>query len=152
MIVVAAGNEGLEVGRPAPFTDYARSVVQGHYVYPASYIGIDNLVVVGAMQSDDQGASFSNWSDTNVDITAPGAGILSSIPREAPDENGLPYNKDYDRWSGTSMAAPHVAGAISLYSVYFQLFFPFFSPKPFFLQQNILLNLSLPPFSESLFQ
>ena len=114
VIVVAAGNEGLEVGRPAPFTDYARSVVQGRYVYPASYIGIDNLVVVGAMQSDDQGASFSNWSDTNVDIAAPGAGILSSIPREAPDENGLPYNKDYVRWSGTSMAAPHVAGAISL--------------------------------------
>ena len=114
VIVVAAGNEGLEVGRPAPFTDYARSVVQGRYVYPASYIGIDNLVVVGAMQSNDQGASFSNWSDTNVDITAPGAGILSSIPREAPDENGLPYNKDYDRWNGTSMAAPHVAGAISL--------------------------------------
>ena len=27
VIVVAAGNEGLEVGRPAPFTDYARSVV-----------------------------------------------------------------------------------------------------------------------------
>ena len=114
VIVVAAGNEGLEVGRPAPFTDYSRSVVQGHYVYPASYIGIDNLVVVGAMQSDDQGASFSNWSDTNVDIAAPGADILSSIPREAHDEKGLPYNKDYDQWSGTSMAAPHVAGAISL--------------------------------------
>ena len=65
VIVVAAGNEGLEVGRPAPFTDYARSVVQGHYVYPAYYIGIDNLVVVGAMQNNDQGASFSNWSNTN---------------------------------------------------------------------------------------
>ena len=114
VIVVAAGNEGLEVGRPAPFTDYSRSVIQGYYNYPASYIGIDNLVVVGAMRSDDQGASFSNWSDTNVDIAAPGVGILSTIPKVAPDENGSPYNKDYVQWNGTSMAAPHVAGAVSL--------------------------------------
>jgi chitodextrinase len=54
--------------------------------------------------ADDTFAPFSNWG-AGVDICAPGVAILSTIP-------GGGYDGTY---SGTSMAAPHVAGAAALY-------------------------------------
>ncbi len=70
--------------------------------YPAAY-GLDNIISVAATDADDQLGSFSNYGLESVDLAAPGVKILSTVPG-----GGLGVK------SGTSMAAPHVSGAVSL--------------------------------------
>jgi subtilisin family serine protease len=53
--------------------------------------------------NDDSFSSFSNWGSV-VEIAAPGGQINSTLP-----------NGEFAQFSGTSMAAPHVAGAVALY-------------------------------------
>jgi subtilisin family serine protease len=60
---------------------------------------------VGATTSTDARASFSNFG-TCLDIFAPGASITSAWSTSNTATNTI---------SGTSMASPHVAGAIALY-------------------------------------
>jgi subtilisin family serine protease len=62
-------------------------------------------ITVGATNSSDQAASFSNYG-TCVDILAPGVQILSSWYTS--DTAGAYLD-------GTSMASPHVAGVAALY-------------------------------------
>ncbi len=52
--------------------------------------------------------SFSNWSKTTVDVFAPGLGINSTIP-----------GNKYEVHSGTSMAAPVVAGMAAVIRSYY---------------------------------
>jgi serine protease len=62
----------------------------------------DNVISVAASDANANRASFSNFGSL-VDVIAPGVGVLS-----------LDHTGGYITLSGTSMAAPHVAGTISL--------------------------------------
>jgi hypothetical protein len=97
MFVAAAGNE---------YNDNDQFPM-----YPASY-NFDNIISVMATDSRDRMVSYSNYGAISVDIGAPGANIFNTLPTyRTPDmiAYGLPAN--YGLLSGTSMAAPHVAGA-----------------------------------------
>lgn len=69
--------------------------------YPAAY-SLENIISVAASTDLDELSDFSNYSETQVDLAAPGSSIYSTIPG------------GYGFKSGTSMAAPHVAGALAL--------------------------------------
>jgi subtilisin family serine protease len=70
--------------------------------YPAAY-DLPNVIAVASLDSNGGLSSFSNFSSSWVDLGAPGAAIYSTLP-----------NNTYGTYSGTSMAAPHVTGALAL--------------------------------------
>ncbi len=119
LFCAAAGNEVSEVGVPNFGSNI--DVTQGHYVYPPSAhavnYGIDNMIVVAASKPDFERAEFSNYGRRYVDVTAPGYGVLSTVPYEASEDVKIDTVKRtyaYKSFSGTSMATPHVAGAAAL--------------------------------------
>ena len=69
-------------------------------------------VEVGAVGPSLQRAYFSNYN-ARVDLTAPGVGVLSSVPTR-PDLPGASGVTSYEWLDGTSFAAPHVAGVAAL--------------------------------------
>lgn len=73
--------------------------------YPGSYSSPSVLTVASSTSSDVR-SGFSNFGITNVDLAAPGSGILSTVITAS----------NYGIKSGTSMASPHVAGAAALLS------------------------------------
>ena len=71
--------------------------------YPCNY-PIETIVGVAASDTDDSLANFSYYGAQNVDIAAPGVNIYSTVLGT--------YGLDYK--DGTSMATPHVVGALAL--------------------------------------
>jgi hypothetical protein len=94
LFIAAAGNNGTN-------NDASPS-------YPASY-ACDNIIAVAAVSSSGGLASFSQYGATSVDIGAPGVGIYSSLPTKK-------GTSTYGSYNGTSMATPHVTGAVALYA------------------------------------
>lgn len=88
MIVTAAGNYGKNNDQTP--------------IYPAN-LNIPSNVAVGASNDWDYLASFSNYGPQSVAIAAPGVSIKSTLPG-----NLIGY------MSGTSMAAPLVAGIAAM--------------------------------------
>ena len=73
-----------------------------HPHYPSNY-DVANVVSVAAHNSSDVLASFSCYGRNTVHVAAPGEGILSTVK-----------GNTYKVYSGTSMATPHVSGALGL--------------------------------------
>lgn len=70
--------------------------------YPASY-QIENVISVASHTFNEELSSFSSYGKRTVHVAAPGQNILSTTP-----------NNKYKVFSGTSMATPHVSGALGL--------------------------------------
>ena len=69
--------------------------------YPSN-LELENIISVASTDNNDQISIFSNWNLNSVDLAAPGTAIYSTLP----DSSGI--------MSGTSMATPHVTGALVL--------------------------------------
>ena len=84
LFVFAAGNDGLDNDK-----------------FPTSPTNIkaDNVISVAATIDRSAIAPFSNFGEKLVDVAAPGVGIRSTVP-----------GNQYLRVSGTSQAAPYIAG------------------------------------------
>mmetsp|Transcript_3009 Transcript_3009/g.4907 ORF Transcript_3009/g.4907 Transcript_3009/m.4907 type:complete len:569 (+) Transcript_3009:152-1858(+) len=85
------------------------------YTYPASYA---QVISVAAVDETNRVAPFSQ-ANAQVDISAPGVNIISSLPVREPCLlcNAMGAHQ-YGRLSGTSVAVPHVSGVLALLKSY----------------------------------
>jgi subtilisin family serine protease len=92
------------------FTVCAGNFGTAVYQYPASF-DLPNILSVANVENVGRLALTSNYGLAHVDIAAPGWNIYGPL---AADANGAFSTKSYGYESGTSFAAPHVAGVAAL--------------------------------------
>lgn len=91
LFTVAAGNQNVNLDK-----DY--------FIWPAK-LDVDGIISVGNYTINAALSGTSNYG-LSVDIAGPGADIYSTV---------IGSDQAYNKKSGTSMAAPHVAGALAQY-------------------------------------
>ena len=107
--IVAAGNEHEDASRLIPAA-YDEVITVSALADSDGRSGGDGGSPSCRTDEDDTLANFSNYG-TVVDIAAPGVCIFSSMPKDAAISDG----SGYGTLTGTSFAAPHVAGAAALW-------------------------------------
>jgi serine protease len=120
------------------------------YAFPASCSNVITVAATG--RTNDRKAYYSNFGG-RVDLSAPGgelfrrldnsidttAGILSTLSKFSNDPARTGQSYIYDYYQGTSMAAPHVTGLVSLmYSI---------KPNLTFAQVKSILRSTAAPFN-----
>tara|TARA_R110002072_G_scaffold64203_8_gene159922 strand:- start:8492 stop:10039 length:1548 start_codon:yes stop_codon:yes gene_type:complete len=96
VVVVAAGNDGNNLD----INSYTPANCQG-------------VITVGAGTKSGSMAYYSNYGEA-VDVTAPGGDSWGKVVSLSNSGTTTPNSDDVKGMSGTSMAAPHVAGVASL--------------------------------------
>ncbi|MBU3707271.1 MAG: peptidase S8 [Mycobacterium sp.] len=104
LFVAAAGNSTSNNDATASYPSNYSSLQGTATETAASY---ESVIAVASITSTGALSSFSSYGATTVDLGAPGSGIWSSVPTDS-----------YASYNGTSMATPHVTGALALYSSY----------------------------------
>jgi len=97
VFVSSAGNDSLDLSLP------------GVDIYPGEMV-VPNVINVGAVDSNNQLASYSNYGLGQVHVVAPGGDSEGPIHSLATLN---PHDIDYVPSRGTSMAAPIVAGIVA---------------------------------------
>lgn len=115
-VVCAAGNEG------------DNNETSFEYSYPGAY---NEVIEVGAIDQLQKKAYFTN-ENLEVDVVGPGVDILSTY-----------LNGQYAKLSGTSMATPHISGALALLAQYNDKAFNRFLTEPELYAQLVKNTVSL---------
>lgn len=100
LFVAAAGNNGSNNDATAYYPANYSTLVPATGQPASNY---ESVISVAAIDRGGLKANFSNYGANQVDIGAPGVAINSTLP-----------GSTYGAYSGTSMAAPHVAGGVAL--------------------------------------
>lgn len=104
LFVAAAGNSSANNDNTANYPSNYSSLKASPTESAASY---ESVIAVASIKSSGALSTWSSYGATTVDLGAPGEGIWSTIPTNS-----------YQSYDGTSMATPHVTGALALYASY----------------------------------